>query len=161
MAIDERLLASESEAQIDENFNRVLALIDTPVNRKETYVGTAENLWDIKEWGISEWDNFIRDVIAGNISVVVQLDSSSTGDGTTLIKTTGVDDPMDGAFLVGQVADIRGASSINAMTIMWHANDCIAAKTVMNGTYQDMTQVASLFPTITTVYYHPMPETED
>lgn len=28
MAIDARLLASESEAQIDENFNRILALID-------------------------------------------------------------------------------------------------------------------------------------
>jgi len=28
MAIDSRLLASESEAQIDENFNRILALID-------------------------------------------------------------------------------------------------------------------------------------
>ncbi len=153
--IDERLLPSESEAQIDENFNRVLALMD---NRKETYRGDAGNLWGEKSWDISEWRNFIHDVSVDNISVVVELDSSSAGGGTIPIAALGMysSDPMDDCALIGQVADIHSADSINAMTIAWVLNTCISAKTVMNGTYQDMTEIIGFFPTVTTVYYHSM-----
>lgn len=125
-------------------------------NHKETYTGTMAAPFN-PDWSESDFILLCDAVSKGNASVVIDIDASNMSMGHLIAACLGTVDGEQGedSFILAQICD---AVNRNGMTATWEGRGVITvAGVLLNGNYSDVKIAAGNFPTVTTIYYHPMP----
>lgn len=126
-------------------------------NYKETYSGTMAAPFN-PDWLESDFILLCDAVSKGNASIIIDIDASASSMGHLVTACLGVvvGEQGEDSFILAQICD---AVNRNGMTASWEGRGVITvAGVLLNGNYSDVKIAAENFPTVTTIYYHHMPE---